>query len=229
MIKIVPSILSADFGRLADQIAMVEAAGADLLHIDVMDGHFVPNLTYGPLIIRKCKELSALPLDVHLMTTNAEEHLETYIESGADYISLHAEAVKHLQRALARLREAGVKAGVALNPATPISAVEWVLEVCDFILVMSVNPGYGAQKFIPSATAKIASLRETIARSGRTVDIEVDGGVGPHNAAELARAGATMLVAGNAIFKAKDPPAAVRLMRQEAAGARRTGSPEEGQ
>ncbi len=219
--KIAPSILSADFGRLGEEIKKVEAAGAHLLHIDVMDGHFVPNLTYGPKIVRACKEITSLPLDVHLMITNAEERLDSYLEAGADYVSVHAEAVFHLQRALAHIRKAGAKAGVALNPATSLSALEWVVEDLDFVLIMSVNPGFGAQAFLPASLQRIRQAAELLRREGEPVEIEVDGGVGPANAGELAAAGATMLVAGNAIFKAEDPAAVVREMVSAAESARR--------
>ncbi len=220
-IKIAPSILSADFGRLAEEIKMVEAAGAHLLHIDVMDGHFVPNLTYGPKIVRVCKEITSLPLDVHLMITNAEERLDSYLEAGADYVSVHAEAVFHLQRALAYIRKAGAKGGVALNPATSLSALEWVVDDLDFVLIMSVNPGFGAQAFLPASLRRIRQAAELLGREGEPVEIEVDGGVGPANAGELAAAGATMLVAGSAIFKAEDPAAVVREMVSAAESARR--------
>jgi ribulose-phosphate 3-epimerase len=220
-IKIAPSILSADFGRLGEEIRMVERAGAHLIHVDVMDGHFVPNLTYGPMIVSKCKEISSLPVDAHLMITNAEERLDSYLEAGADYISIHAEAVAHLQRALAHIRGAGAKAGVALNPATPLSSLEWVLDYLDFVLIMSVNPGYGAQSFIPSALAKIGRAAEMFKRAGREIEIEVDGGVCPDNAGELAAAGVTMLVAGNAIFKAENPASAIKEMSAAAETARR--------
>jgi len=222
-IKIAPSILSADFGRLAEEIRMVEEAGAHLLHIDVMDGHFVPNLTYGPLIVSKCKEITSLPLDVHLMITNAEERLDSYLDAGADYLSIHAEAVIHMQRTLDYIRKAGAKAGVALNPVTPLNALDWVMEDLDFVLIMSVNPGFGAQAFIPSSTRRISEAAALLKLGNQPVEIEVDGGVGPANAGELAAAGATMLVAGNAIFKAGNPAAVVREMvsAAESAGSSR--------
>jgi ribulose-phosphate 3-epimerase len=216
MIKIAPSILSADFGRLAEEISMVERAGAHLIHVDVMDGHFVPNLTYGPMIVSKCKEITSLPVDVHLMITNAEERLDSYLEAGADYVSIHAEAVAHLQRALSHIRGRGAKAGAALNPATPLSALEWALDDLDFVLLMTVNPGFGAQSFIPASMKKIRDLAEMIRRTGKKIEIEVDGGVGTSNAGELAAAGVTMLVAGNAIFKAEDPAKAIKEMAMEA-------------
>lgn len=216
MIKIAPSILSADFGNLQRELETVERAGAHLVHVDVMDGHFVPNLTFGPLIVRKCKELTSLPLDVHLMVTNAEEHLDSYISAGAGYLCLQAEAVTHLQRAAVRIREAGARAGVALNPATPLEAVEWVLNDIDFILIMSVNPGFEAQSFIPASIEKIRAAKDMIERHGANVAIEVDGGIGPGNVADVVRAGATMLVAGSAIFRSSDPAATVKEMVDKA-------------
>lgn len=216
-IKIAPSILSADFGRLAEEISMVEEAGADILHIDVMDGHFVPNLTYGPLIVNTCKRLTNLPLDVHLMITNAEQSLEQYIDAGAGYISIHQEAVFHLQRQLAFIRSKGVKAGVALNPATSVNTLENVASDLDFVLIMTVNPGYEAQTFIGWSLEKIGAMRKLLLEHGSEAEIEVDGGVGPKNAAEVAAAGATMLVAGSAIFKADDPRKAIASMKSASA------------
>ena len=221
VIKIAPSILSADFGRLAEEIRMVEEAGADLIHVDVMDGHFVPNLTYGPIIIEKCRQITSLPLDVHLMITNAEERLDSYLDAGANYLSIHVEAVRHLQRALDYIRQKGAKAGAVLNPATPIDTIGWVVDDLDFILLMSVNPGYGAQSFIPSSLAKIEAAARMLREAGSKADIEVDGGVGPGNAGSLAAAGATILVAGNAIFRAKQPALALKDMASAAEAARR--------
>jgi ribulose-phosphate 3-epimerase len=212
MIKIAPSILSADFGRLADQINMVEEAGAHIIHIDVMDGHFVPNLTYGPLIIQACKRLTSLPLDVHLMIGNAEETLDIYIDAGADFISVHQEAVIHLQRTLSYLRNRNVRAGVALNPATPVETLHWVTAELDFVLIMTVNPGFEAQAFIPQSLDKVRMMKELLDKHGSGAEIEVDGGVGPGNAAQLVEAGASMLVAGSAIFKAPSPDEVIRAM-----------------
>jgi ribulose-phosphate 3-epimerase len=212
MIEICPSILSADFGRLADEIKMVEDAGAQIIHIDVMDGHFVPNLTYGPVIIKKCKELTDLPLDVHLMITNAEASIDLYIDAGADYISVHQEAVTHLQRLLSYIRSRGVKAGAALNPATPVETLKWVADQLDFALIMTVNPGYEAQKFIANSFAKVAELKALLAAAGSGARIQVDGGIGPANAGKIIAAGATMLVAGSAIFKSDNPASVVDAM-----------------
>jgi ribulose-phosphate 3-epimerase len=219
MIRIAPSILSADFGRLAEQLRLVEEAGADLIHVDVMDGHFVPNLTYGPMIVAKCREVCSVPLDVHLMISNAEERMDGYLKAGADYLCIHAEAVGHLQRALAHIRGSGAKAGVALNPATPLSAVEWVLGDLDFLLIMSVNPGFEAQSFIRNSLGKIRAAKEMMEQQGVAAEIEVDGGVSLDNVAELAKAGATMLVAGSAVFKSPDPGATVRALAEKAAKA----------
>ena len=214
MIKIAPSILSADFAALGDAIARVEAAGADRLHVDVMDGHFVPNLTIGPPVIESVRKRTRLPLDVHLMIEEPERWVETYVRAGADLVTIHVEACPHLQRCLAQIREAGARAGVALNPSTHPGALEYVLDDLDLILVMSVNPGFGSQSFIPSAYAKVRQLKTLAAH--RPIEISVDGGVNPDRAAALAQAGAGVLVAGSAIFGAADPGQAVRDLRSAA-------------
>lgn len=216
MIKIAPSILSADFGRLAEEIRMVEEAGAHMIHVDVMDGHFVPNLTYGPLIVSKCREITRLPLDVHLMISNAEQCLDQYIDAGSGYISIHQEAVIHLQRSLEYLQEKNVKAGVALNPATPVETVQWVTDNLDFVLVMTVNPGFEAQSFIPQSLDKIRAMKQLLKKASCGAEIEVDGGVGPTNAAEVKKAGASILVSGSAVFKSKSPSEAIRRMTENA-------------
>jgi len=209
--RIAPSILSADFAALGEAIARVEAAGADQLHVDVMDGHFVPNLTLGPPVIESIRKRTRLPLDVHLMIEEPDRWVETYVKAGADYLTVHAEATPHLERILAQIREAGAKAGVALNPSTPPEVLEYVLEDLDLVLVMSVNPGFGGQSFIPTAYEKIRRLRTLL--GGRDVLVSVDGGVKADNAGPLARAGATVLVAGSSIFGAPDPGAAVTALR----------------
>jgi len=209
--KIAPSILSADFAALGEAIARVEAAGADQLHVDVMDGHFVPNLTIGPPVISSIRKRTRLPLDVHLMIEEPERWVETYVKAGADYVTIHAEACPHVQRAVTLIREAGAKSGVALNPSTPPDVLQYVLDDLDLVLVMSVNPGFGGQSFIPTAYEKIRRLRALLA--GRDVMISVDGGVKADNAGSLARAGATVLVAGSSIFGAPDPGAAVAALR----------------
>jgi ribulose-phosphate 3-epimerase len=209
--KIAPSILSADFTALGEAIARVETAGADLLHVDVMDGHFVPNLSVGPPVIESIRKRTRLPLDVHLMIEEPERWVETYVKAGADYVTVHAEACAHLERALALIREAGARAGVALNPSTPPEVLQYVLDDLDLVLVMSVNPGFGGQSFIPTAYEKIRRLRAMLA--DRPVLVSVDGGVKADNAGLLAQAGATVLVAGSAIFGAADPGAALVALR----------------
>ncbi len=209
--RIAPSILSADFTALGEAIARVEAGGADQLHVDVMDGHFVPNLSIGPPVIESIRKRTRLPLDVHLMIEEPERWVETYVKAGADYVTVHAEACAHLERALTQIREAGAKSGVALNPSTPPDVLEYVLDDLDLVLVMSVNPGFGGQSFIPTAYEKIRRLRALLA--GRDVLISVDGGVKASNAGPLAQAGATVLVAGSSIFGSPDPGAAVGALR----------------
>ena len=209
--KIAPSILSADFAALGDAIAVVEAAGADQLHVDVMDGHFVPNLTIGPPVIESIKKRTRLPLDVHLMIEEPERWVETYARAGADLITVHAEACVHLQRVLAQIREAGARAGVALNPATSPDVLDYVLDDVDLVLTMSVNPGFGGQTFIPSTYPKVRRLRDLLRE--RPAEVSIDGGVKLSNAADLAAAGAQVLVAGSAIFAAPDPGAVVRALR----------------
>ena len=204
--RIAPSILSADFANLGAEIAAVTAAGADLIHVDVMDGHFVPNLTIGPMVVKALRKHSALPFDVHLMISPVDPYLAAFAEAGADVISLHPEAGPHLHRSLQEIRRLGKKAGVVLNPATPLSLVEPVIGDIDLILVMSVNPGFGGQAFIESQLGKIAALRGLIDASGRSIDLEVDGGINPATAKHAIAAGADMLVAGTAVFK--DGPAA---------------------
>lgn len=200
-----PSLLSADFGRLAEQIRAVEEGGAEALHLDVMDGHFVPNLTIGPAVVSAVKRITTLPLDVHLMIEEPDRYLEAFHQSGADWLSVHVEVVSHLHRTVTRIRELGMSAGVVLNPATPLGSLEEILGVADFILVMSVNPGFGGQTFISSSLGKVASLRQIISRRAPETRIEVDGGVTADNAGELVRAGAEILVAGNAVYGKGDP------------------------
>ncbi len=213
-IKVAPSILSSDFSRLGEEIRAVEAAGADIIHVDVMDGHFVPNITIGPLIVEAARRATKLPLDVHLMITNPELYVADFAKAGADYISVHAETAFHLHRLIQSIREhKGVKAAVALNPATPLEALDYILGDLDMVVIMSVNPGFGGQAFIPSALDKIAALRKRIDALGLKIEIEVDGGVKPANAAEVAKAGADILVAGSAVFGAKDYAAAIRGIR----------------
>jgi ribulose-phosphate 3-epimerase len=213
-IKVAPSILSADFSRLGEEIRAVEAAGADIIHVDVMDGHFVPNITIGPLIVEAARKSTKLPLDVHLMITNPELYIADFAKAGADYITVHTETAFHLNRLVQSIREhKGVKAAVALNPATPLTSLDYVLSDVDMVLIMSVNPGFGGQAFIPSALEKIGRLRKRIDELGLKIEIEVDGGVKPANAAEIIKAGADILVAGSAVFGAKDYAAAIRGIR----------------
>ena len=214
MIKIAPSILSADFAMLGADIARVESAGADQLHVDVMDGRFVPNITIGPPVVAAVRKRTRLPLDVHLMIVEPERYISEFVAAGADMVTIHLEACTHLQRALAQIRELGAKAGVALNPSTPASALEYVLDDLDLVLVMSVNPGFGGQSFIPSAHRKIREVRTLL--GARPVDVSVDGGVKVGLAKSLAEDGASVLVAGSAIFGAADPGEALRAIRAAA-------------
>ncbi len=207
---IAPSILSADFAKLAEDVQIVENAGADWIHTDVMDGHFVPNITFGPVVIKALRLHSKLPFDVHLMIENPDDYLDDFVDAGADYISVHVEACKHLHRTLQAIREKGAKAGVALNPHTPLSAIEEVLSEIDLIVIMSVNPGFGGQKFVPNSIGKIKRARRMLEERGYgKVKLEVDGGVTLENATAVAAAGADVLVAGSAIFGAPNPASAV--------------------
>jgi ribulose-phosphate 3-epimerase len=213
--KIAPSILSADFAALGEAIARVEAAGADQLHVDVMDGRFVPNITVGPVVVAAIRKRTRLPLDVHLMIVEPERYLADFAKAGADMLTVHAEACPHLQRTLGQIRELGAKAGVALNPGTPPGVLDYVLDDLDLVLVMSVNPGFGGQKFIPSAYAKIRQVR-TMA-GARLLEVSVDGGVKLEHARPLAEHGASILVAGSAIFEAPDVAEMITRMRSAAA------------
>ncbi len=211
---IAPSLLSADFGRLAEEVAASEKAGADMHHLDVMDGRFVPNITIGPPVVAAVKRCAGIPLDVHLMIVEPERYIEAFAEAGADVITVHAEATPHLQRAVARIRELGKKPGVSLNPSTSLSAVEWVLQDVDMVLIMSVNPGFGGQAFLPSSLAKIELLRSQLNRAKLDVDIEVDGGIKVDNVGEAISAGANVIVSGSGIFGTPDYGKTIEQMRR---------------
>ncbi len=221
-ILMAPSLLSADFAALGASIRVVEDAGADLLHVDVMDGHFVPNITIGPPVVKAVKRVTGLPLDVHLMIERPDDYLEAFVEAGASLVSVHVEVLAHLHRTLHRIKALGARAGVVLNPATPVSAIEEVVGDLDFVLVMSVNPGFGGQRFIARSVEKIRAIRQMLDAAGRDdVAIEVDGGIDATTAPLVVAAGASMLVAGNAIFAQPDPPAAMARIRAAALGAAR--------
>lgn len=212
MIQIAPSILSADFTRLGEQIQLVERAGAALIHVDVMDGRFVPNITIGPLVVEAVRRVTDLPLDVHLMIVEPERYIEDFVQAGANLISVHVEASPHLHRTLTRIRELGCQAGAVLNPATPLSAVEEVLPLADYVLIMSVNPGFAGQRFIPSSLYKVRRLDRLIQDRELKTRIEIDGGISTANVDQVVTAGAEILVAGSAIFAAPDPAAVIREM-----------------
>ncbi len=216
MIEIAPSILSADFTRLGEQIAMVENAGAAYIHVDVMDGHFAPNLTVGPFIVEWVRKATKLPIDAHLMIENPDNFIGAFARSGANMISVHPEATYHLDRTLNYIRQAGCMAGVVLNPATPLSMIEEVVANVDYVLLMSVNPGFGGQRFIPSSIDKLRRLRDLIRIKSSPARIEIDGGISPDNAAEVTAAGAEILVAGSSVFGAKDPAEALKKLLRAA-------------
>ncbi|QXM05869.1 ribulose-phosphate 3-epimerase [Crassaminicella indica] len=215
MVKIAPSILSANFGNLLEDIKKVENAGVDLLHIDVMDGHFVPNITIGPLIMKSIKGKTNIPFDVHLMIENPDQYISEFVKHGAEIITVHVEACTHLHRTIQNIKSHGIKAAVSLNPATSLYTIENILEDIDMVLLMSVNPGFGGQKFIPSVLEKIKNLRKIIDDKGLNVDIEVDGGIKIDNAYEVVKAGANILVAGSAIFNADDIEETIKLFREK--------------
>jgi ribulose-phosphate 3-epimerase len=212
--KIAPSILSADFSRLGEEIEAVARAGADYIHIDVMDGHFVPNITMGPLIVKAAKRVTRLPLDCHLMISEPERYVDAFAEAGADIVTVHAETATHLHRLVQQIREKGVKPGVSLNPATPLEVLEYVLGDVDMVLLMTVNPGFGGQAFIKAVIPKIKRLRAMIQERDLAVDIEVDGGIGPETILKVSSAGANVFVAGSAIFGSKDYEETISLMRR---------------
>ena len=219
--RIAPSILAADFGRLAAEVGAVEAAGADWIHVDVMDGRFVPNLTIGPVVVEAVRRATSLPLDVHLMIVEPERYVDAFVEAGARIVGVHVETCPHLHRTLAQIREAGARACAVLNPATPAQAVEAVLGDLDQVLVMTVNPGFGGQRFIDAMLGKLERLRGWIDERGLDVDLEVDGGIAKGTIGRASRAGADVFVAGTAIFREPDYAAAVAALRREAAQGRR--------
>jgi len=212
--KIAPSILSADFTRLGEEIRDVEKAGADYIHIDVMDGHFVPNITIGPMIVKAARRVTDLPLDVHLMISDPDYFIEDFAEAGASIITVHAEALNHLHRTIHLIRDKGVRPGVVLNPATPLGVLEYVLDQLDTVLLMTVNPGFEAQKFIPEVIPKIRRLRKMVNDLNLNLEIEVDGGIDPENIGRVSSAGADVFVAGSAIYYSKDYKETIRLMRE---------------
>ena len=216
MIKLAPSILSADFARLGEEVAAVDRAGADYIHIDVMDGHFVPNITIGPLVVEALRKVTAKPLDVHLMIENPDRYVPDFARAGADIIVVHAEACPHLHRSVQLIKSLGKRAGVSLNPATPLACLDYILDDLDLVLVMTVNPGFGGQSFIPACLPKIEALRREIDRRGLSVELEVDGGVKTDNIGLIAGAGADVFVAGSAVFGTADYAATIATLRENA-------------
>ena len=214
MVKVAPSILSADFSKLDTEIKDVEKAGADLIHFDVMDGHFVPNITIGPLILKAVRKLTQLPLDVHLMVENPDNFIKAFADAGADIITVHVEACSHLHRTVQLIRSCKVSPGIVLNPATPLSALENILDDVDMVLLMSVNPGFEGQSFIPSVLQKVTQLKKIIQNKNKHIDIEIDGGVKPNNAKEIREAGADILVAGSAVFYSSDYKKSIDKIRE---------------
>jgi ribulose-phosphate 3-epimerase len=221
--KIAPSILSADFTRLGEEVRDVVKAGADYIHIDVMDGHFVPNITVGPMIVKAVRRITNLPLDVHLMISAPDNFIDEFAKAGASMITVHPEALKHLHRTIQHIRDKGMSPGVSLNPATPLEVLEYILEDLDMVLLMTVNPGFEGQEFIPEVIPKIERLREKIDKRGLDIEIEVDGGINPETVSRVSSAGANVFVAGSAIFYSNDYAETIRLMRKRMSSVEKNG------
>ena len=216
MIKIAPSLLASDFSKVGEEIIKVEKAGADMIHIDVMDGHFVPNITIGPPVIKSLRKITHLPFDVHLMIENPDMYIDNFIDAGADILSVHVECCPHLHRIIQRIRQRGVKAAVAVNPATSLSMIECILRDVDMVLLMTVNPGFGGQTFIDEVTEKVRELRKIAVKKGITIDIEVDGGIDPSNIYRITEAGANVIVTGSTVFNAPDTLEIIRSLKEKA-------------
>jgi len=214
VIQIAPSILSADFSKLGEEVKLMEKGGADWIHIDIMDGHFVPNFTFGPMLVKAIRKVTRVPFDVHLMMDNPMDYVDEFISAGADSITLHAEVLPHLHRSVNYLKDKGVRAAVALNPSTPLNVLDYVLQDLDMVLLMTVNPGFGGQKFIPIMLDKIKKLKEMAEGRGLNIDIQVDGGIHLGNINEIVKAGANCIVAGSSVFSAPDPAGMIKLMRE---------------
>ena len=223
MAKIAPSILSADFTRLGEEIKDVVDAGADYIHIDVMDGHFVPNISIGPMIVKAVRRITSLPLDVHLMISEPDDFIDEFAKAGASIITVHAETLNHLHRTVQHIRDEGVRPGISLNPATSLEVLEYILEGLDMVLLMTVNPGFEGQEFIPEVIPKIKRLREKIDKKGLDIEIEVDGGINPETISRVSSAGANVFVAGSAIFYSEDYAQTIRLMRKRISGVDKNG------